>query len=76
MLLFLLIIVEKFTYFTPASSHQAAKAWQPGSHLDVDSTTEVVVKWSSNTNFDNSKNFHWCLREPPDIGGFAIGGMK
>ena len=44
MLLFLLIIVEKFTYFTPASSHQAAKAWQPGSHLDVDLTTEVGLK--------------------------------
>ena len=42
--LFLLIIVEKFTYFTPASSHQAAKAWQPGSHLDVDLTTEVGLK--------------------------------
>ena len=44
MLLFLLIIVEKFTYFTPASSHQAPKAWQPGSHLDADLTTEVGLK--------------------------------
>ena len=42
--MFLLIIVEKFTYFTPASSHQAPKAWQPGSHLDVDLTTEVGLK--------------------------------